>query len=73
MDRRFAYFSIVVLLAAGCKQSPYVSSHLEILGAERRALEDRVLDLEFELERAERQLDSGRDGLSAVGSLGLAG
>ncbi len=58
MDRRFAYLSLVVLIAAGCRQSPYVSSHLEILGAERRALEDRVLDLEFELERAEQKLQA---------------
>ncbi len=58
MDRRFAFLSCVVLLAAGCKQSPYVSSHLEILGAERRALEDRVLDLEFELAKKEKLLQS---------------
>jgi len=61
MDRRFAILS-VVLVAAGCQQYPYVSSHLEILGAERRALEDRVLDLEFELDRAQKRLDDYRDG-----------
>ena len=61
MDRRFAVLS-VVLVAAGCQQNPYVSSHLEILSAERRALEDRVLDLEFELDRAQKRLDDYRDG-----------
>ena len=61
MDRRFTFLSFVVLLATGCQQNPYVSSHLEILGAERRALEDRVLDLEFELERAEKRLKDRGD------------
>ncbi|MDP6467052.1 MAG: hypothetical protein QF918_04915 [Pirellulaceae bacterium] len=61
MDRRFAILS-VVLVAAGCQQSPYVSSHLEILGAERRALEVRVLDLEFELDRAQKRLIDYQDG-----------
>ncbi len=60
MDRRFALLS-VVLFAAGCQQSPYVSAHLEVLSAERRALEDRVLDLEFELDRAHKQLEDARD------------
>lgn len=62
MDRRFTCFSVLVLIATGCQQNPYVSSHLEILGAERRALEDRVLNLEFELERAEKRLEEYRDG-----------
>ncbi len=61
MDRRFALL-FVVLFAAGCKQNPYMSAHLEVLGAERRALEDRVMDLEFELERAQKRLDEARDG-----------
>lgn len=56
MDRRFA-FLFVVLFATGCKQDPYMSAHLEVLGAERRALEDRVIDLEIELERTQKRLE----------------
>jgi len=68
MDRRFTFISVVVMFAAGCQQNPYVSSHLEILGAERRALEDRVLDLEFELERAEKKLKARNGGESSDAS-----
>jgi hypothetical protein len=60
MDRRFA-FLFVVLVAAGCKQDPYMSAHLEVLGSERRALEDRVIDLEIELERSQKRLKEAQE------------
>jgi hypothetical protein len=53
MDRRFALL-FVLLFAAGCQQGAHVSAHLELLNSERRALEDRVMNLEIELDQIGR-------------------
>jgi hypothetical protein len=52
---------LACLLAAGCRQDPYLDAHIEILNAAKRSLEDRVYELEYEDELKQDQLDRLRE------------
>jgi hypothetical protein len=54
-------------LAAGCRNDPYVNSHIEILNAERRALEDQLYELEYDYERKVAELAEAKEQLSRLG------
>lgn len=61
----------VCVLLLGCRNDPYLDSHIEILNAERRALEDQLYQLEYdyekkvaEVERLKEKLGDGDEGES---------
>ena len=61
MDVRLSSLLIVAcLLACGCRRDPYVDAYFEMLNAEKRALEDRVYDLEYEYEQKLQELEACR-------------
>ena len=64
---QFAIVSALCALAAGCRNDPYVNSHIEILNAERRALEDQLYELEYDYERKVAELAEAREQLSRLG------
>lgn len=47
-------------LSAGCRQDPYLSATFEMMNQEKRHLEDRVYELEDELDQFQDQLESAR-------------
>lgn len=55
-----AWLPLVLVLAIGCRQSPYMSAHVQLMNAEKRALEDELYNLEFEYEDALRELEELR-------------
>jgi hypothetical protein len=50
----------VCVLLQGCSQNAYLDANLELMNAERRALEDRLYDLEYEYEARMEELDKYR-------------
>jgi len=61
MDFRYlTAFVLVCLAAAGCRRDAYMDAYLEMLNAEKRALEDRVYELEYDYERALEELEEYR-------------
>ncbi|MFO0905300.1 MAG: hypothetical protein U0939_19995 [Pirellulales bacterium] len=84
--RCFAHLAGALLAAAsaplfvGCQGGPRVNGYIEQMAAERRALENRVYELEYDLEVVQSELDHersendrlrGGDGASGKGSTGL--
>ncbi len=55
-----------VLLLAGCQNDPYLASHIEILNAEKRALEDQLYELEYDFERKLAELKEAQERLSQL-------
>ena len=47
--------------ALGCRSDPYRDAYLEILNAEKRALEDRLYEVEYNYERALAELKASRE------------
>ena len=67
-------------LLAGCRQAARNDTYLELMGAQRRALEDRIYDLEFdaeemtaELERLQKENQQLRQNLDGSGDGTLPG
>ena len=54
------------LMLAGCRTDPYVTNHIEILNAEKRALEDQIYDQGFEYDRVLTELEEVREELKAL-------
>jgi hypothetical protein len=50
----------------GCKNDPYLDTHIEMMNAERRALEDQLYDLEYDYERKVRELEAAQAELQAL-------
>lgn len=46
--------------AAGCRSDPYRDAYLEMLNAEKRALEDRLYEVQYEYEQAVAELKAER-------------
>ncbi|MFM7074382.1 MAG: hypothetical protein ACKO38_21550 [Planctomycetota bacterium] len=67
--------ALVALFLAGCQNGPRVNTYIEAMAAERRALEDRVYQLEYELDVAREELsrEQGRRGGGVGGSGGARG
>jgi hypothetical protein len=57
MWQRLAILFIATSLGMGCRQNPQLDAYLELMNAERRGLEERVVDLEAELAQARRELE----------------
>ena len=53
-------FMLVCALLSGCSKRPYLDANLELMNAERRGLEDRLYDLEYEYEATIEKLDRYR-------------
>jgi hypothetical protein len=62
------------LLQIGCRQNPYIDASIELMNAERRGLEDRLYDLEYEHETTIKELEAMRRENSQLrGRLGPSG
>ena len=59
-----------LLMLAGCQNGPRVNTYIEAMAAERRALEDRVYSLEYELDKTREELvrEQSRRGAGGSGS-----
>ncbi len=66
--RRIAIVSVLCALAAGCRNDPYLKSHIEILNAEKRALEDQLYELEYDYERKVAELEEAKERLGDRGA-----
>jgi hypothetical protein len=59
----FRYLAAIILaclVATGCRRDAYVDAYLEMLNAEKRALEDRIYELEYDYEQALEELEKLR-------------
>lgn len=65
--RQIAIIGLLCALAAGCRNDPYLKSHIEILNAERRALEDQLYELEYDYERKVAELEEAKARLGESG------
>jgi hypothetical protein len=70
INRRYLFTIACALcaLATGCRNDPYLDSHIEILNAEKRALEDQLYELEYDYERKVAELEETKERLSRVDS-----
>jgi hypothetical protein len=58
--RYLAALILACLVATGCRRDAYVDAYLEMLNAEKRALEDRLYELEYDYEQALEELEKLR-------------
>jgi len=58
--RLLAGCALACVLFAGCRTSPRLSNHIELLNAEKRALEDELYELEYDYEDALQELEETR-------------
>lgn len=65
--RQLAMASVLCSLVAGCRNDPYLNSHIEVLNAEKRALEDQLYELEYDYERKVAELEDAKERLSKLG------
>lgn len=56
----YGRFAAVVCLLTGCQGGPRVNGYIESMAAERRALEDRVYQLEYDLDIVQTELEQER-------------
>lgn len=57
----FRKLSLIVLIcstAVGCRRDPYVDAYFDMLNAEKRVLEDRLYEAEYNYERALKELEA---------------
>ena len=65
--RRVAVCVSLCAAILGCRNNPHVTGHIEILNAEKRALEDQIYSLEYDYERKCAEL---KDALAEIERLG---
>ncbi len=66
----FRYLGAIVLaclVTTGCRRDAYVDAYFDMLNAEKRALEDKLYDLEYDYELALEELEELRAGKSSEG------
>lgn len=71
----FRYLGAIVLaclVATGCRRDAYVDTYLDMLNAEKRALEDRLYELEYDYEQAQQELEKLRASKTGGGDEGRA-
>ena len=61
--RQLAMASVLCALAVGCRTNPSLNSHIEVLNAEKRALEDQLYELEYDYERKVTELEETKERL----------
>jgi hypothetical protein len=69
-ERRIRRIAVLVSLCAatlGCRNDPYLNGHIEILNAEKRALEDQVYALEYDYERKVAELEDAKAQIERLG------
>jgi hypothetical protein len=69
-DKRVGRLAVLVTACAalvGCRNDPYLDSHIEILNAEKRALEDQVYSLEYDYERKVAELEDAQKEIERLG------
>lgn len=73
MDFRSSLLLVFACVAAvGCRKDPYVDAYFDMLNAEKRGLEDRIYELEYNYEVALKDLEECRAKLAANGEGGAA-
>jgi len=60
MSYRCGIAVLICLAAIGCRRAPYMDAYFDMLNAEKRALEDRLYELEYNYEHALRELEACR-------------
>ena len=58
--RCLVMLALAGVLSSGCRHSPYLNSHVQLMNAEKRAIEDQLYDLEFEFEDAMKEVNKLR-------------
>jgi hypothetical protein len=58
--RRIALLVAACCIATGCRKDPLLDAHIELLNAEKRALEDRIYELNYEYELKVDELKDAR-------------
>ncbi|MCA9143225.1 MAG: hypothetical protein H6821_13545 [Planctomycetaceae bacterium] len=53
-------------LLTGCRNDPHFNAHIEVLNAERRALEDQLYELEYNYERKVAELEEAKKKLKEI-------
>jgi hypothetical protein len=59
--RSLILFVLTCAAAAGCRKDPYVDAYLDMLNSEKRVLEDRIYQLEYDYEKALKELEATRN------------
>ena len=52
--------ALLMVMLAGCRQDPYMQVYIDSLNAEKRMLEDRVYELEYNYEQKLCELEASR-------------
>ena len=60
--RRYGVLVLLCLAAVGCRKDPYMDAYFELLNSEKRVLEDRLYELEYDYQKALKELEEYRDG-----------
>jgi len=72
--RRAILLLVACVLPIGCSQNPYLDANIELMNAERRGLEDRLYELEYEYETSVEELERlRRENLELRSRSGLSG
>jgi hypothetical protein len=56
--RKLVFPAMVSLTLVGCRHDPYMDAYFEMLNAEKRVLEDRLYELQYDYEQALRELEA---------------
>jgi len=67
MTYRCGIAVLICLAAIGCRRGPYMDAYFDMLNAEKRALEDRLYELEYNYEEALKELEACRAKTGAKG------
>jgi hypothetical protein len=60
MNYRIVIAVLICLAVTGCRRSPHMDAYLDMLNAEKRVLEDRLYELEYDYEQALEELEAVR-------------
>ncbi len=60
--RRFGVLIVLCLAVVGCRKDPYMDAYFEMLNSEKRVLEDRLYELEYDHQKALKELAQYRSG-----------
>jgi hypothetical protein len=62
MDARLILVLLLAcLFGGGCRQNPHMNVHVEMLNAEKRALEDRIYELQYDYDTKEAEVQRLKD------------
>ncbi|MCH5372368.1 MAG: hypothetical protein JJ992_00200 [Planctomycetes bacterium] len=58
--RKLTVLALVCVAVVGCRRDPYVDAYFDMLNAEKRVLEDRLYETQYNYEKALKELDACR-------------